>query len=210
LVNCRIRTSSRHLNGIRKNWSIDFEHGGRDLASLHNATNMFKVAVNLCDVQKRIWAHTASALDYLHNEQNIKHCDIKPQNLLLSNDHQIVKLCDFGHARNIRDVVTSGGTHCYIAPEFLLRGEIGAASDIWALGITMLFVLNIISLPGTESGAETWQISKLGEDKLERRKIRRWLATVSAAKERIPETWSELKEMLDFDFGVRITAAQLV
>jgi hypothetical protein len=74
----------------------------------------------------------------------------------------------------------------------------------------MLFVLNIISLPGTESGAETWQISKLGEDKLERRKMRRWLATVSAAKERIPETWSELKEMLDFDFGVRITAAQLV
>jgi hypothetical protein len=31
-------------------WSIDFEHGGKDLASLRNATNMFNVAINLPDV----------------------------------------------------------------------------------------------------------------------------------------------------------------
>jgi serine/threonine protein kinase len=191
-------------------WSIDFEHGGEDLASLRNATNMFKVAVNEHDVQERILFHMVSALDYLHNEQKIKHCDIKPHNVLLSHDHQIVKLCDFGHARNMRDVVTSGGTHCYIAPEFLLRGEIGAASDIWALGITMLFILNIIPLPGTESRAETWQIGRLVDDKLERRKMRRWLATVTKAKEKIPATWSVLREMLDFDSEVRITAARLV
>jgi serine/threonine protein kinase len=191
-------------------WSIDFEHGGKDLASLRNATNMFSVAVNLYDVQKRILTHTLSALDHLHNEKNTKHCDFKPHNVLLSDDHQMVKLCDFGHARNMRDVVTSGGTHCYIAPEFLLRGEIGAASDIWALGITMLFVLNIIPLPGTESGAETWQIGKLVGDKLERRKMRRWLVTVKEATERIPASWSALKAMLDFDSEARITAAQLV
>jgi hypothetical protein len=191
-------------------WSIDFEHGGKDLASLRNATNMFKVAINEHDVQERILFHMVSALDYLHNKQKIKHCDIKPHNVLLSHDHRIAKLCDFGHARNMRDVVTSGGTHCYIAPEFLVRGEIGAASDIWALGITMLFVLNIIPLPGTEYRAETWQIGRLVDDKLERRKMRRWLATVTKAKEKIPATWSVLREMLDFDSEVRITAAQLV
>lgn len=190
-------------------WSIDFEHGGKDLASLRNATNMFNVAIDLSCVQERIWAHMASALDYLHNEQNIKHCDIKPHNILLSDDHHTAKLCDFGHARNMHDVVTGGGTHCYIAPEFLLRGEIGAASDIWALGITMLFVLNIIPLPGTESGAEMWQIGKLLDDKMERRKMRRWLATVTKAMERIPARCSTLKEMLNFDPEVRITAAQL-
>ncbi|KAH7061037.1 kinase-like domain-containing protein, partial [Paraphoma chrysanthemicola] len=124
-------------------WSIDFEHGGKDLASLRNATNMFGVSINLLNVQERVWTHMASALDYLHNKQNIKHCDIKPHNILLSDNHQTAKLCDFGHARNMPDGVTGGGTHCYIAPEFLLCGEIGAASDIWALGITMLFVLNI-------------------------------------------------------------------
>jgi serine/threonine protein kinase len=190
-------------------WSIDFEHGGKDLASLRNATNMFNVAINLPDVQKRIWAHAASVLDYLHNEERIKHCDIKPHNILLSDNHRTARLCDFGHARNMDDVVTGGGTHCYIAPEFLLEGKIGAASDIWALGITMLYVLNIIPLPGTESGAETWQIDKLVSDKVERRKMRRWLATVTKAMERIPARWSTLKEMLDFDPEVRITATQL-
>jgi hypothetical protein len=40
--------------------------------------------------------------------------------------------------------------------------------------------------------------------------MRRWLATVTKAKEKIPATWSVLREMLDFDSKVRITAAQLV
>jgi serine/threonine protein kinase len=106
--------------------------------------------------------------------------------------------------------VTSGGTHCYISTEFLLRSEIGAVSDIWILGITMLFVLNIIPLPGTESRAETWQIGSLVDDILKRRKMRRWLTTVMKAKEKIPATWSVLGEMLDNDSQVRITAAQLV
>jgi hypothetical protein len=73
----------------------------------------------------------------------------------------------------------------------------------------MLYVLNIIPLPGTESGADTWQIDKLVSDKVERRKMRRWLATVTKAIERIPARWSILKEMLDSDPKVRITAAQL-
>jgi serine/threonine protein kinase len=41
------------------------------------------------------------------------------------------------------DVVTGRGTHCYIAPEFLLEGKIGATSDIWALGITMIYVVHV-------------------------------------------------------------------
>ncbi|KAF2000501.1 kinase-like protein [Amniculicola lignicola CBS 123094] len=189
---------------------IDFAHGGRDLASLRSATDMFDVAINLVNVQERIWAHATSALVYLHNEKIIKHCDIKPQNILLSDDHRTGKLCDFGDARNINEVVKSGGTHFYIAPEFLLSGETSAASDIWALGITMLFVLNIIPLPGTESGAEVWQIHKLKDDKVERRKMRKWLNTVTKAIRKIPDKWSPLGEMLDYDPGTRITAKELM
>jgi serine/threonine protein kinase len=167
---------------------------------------MFNLAISYSDVQERIWAHAASTLDYLHNEESIKHCDVKPHNILTSSNHRIARLCDFGHGRNMGDVVKDSSTRYYIAPEFLLEGKIGAASDKRALGITMLYVLNIFPLPGTEPGAETWEIDKLVSDKVERRKMRRWLATVTEAMERIPARWSTLREMLDSDPKVRITA----
>lgn len=39
------------------------------------------------------------AMDYMHS-QNVIHRDIKPENILVSNE-QIIKICDFGFAREI-------------------------------------------------------------------------------------------------------------
>ncbi|KAL5372280.1 hypothetical protein PMIN02_012648 [Paraphaeosphaeria minitans] len=204
-----------HLHIVQAiNWnpaklSIDFEHGGKDLATLTTGTNMFDVAINLEEVQKRIWVHIISALEYLHEEKKIKHLDVKPRNILLSNDHQISRLCDLGHARSIKERVRGGGTHHYIAPEFLSSNEMSAASDIWALGVTMLFVLNIIPLPSSEPGAKVWQINELQKDPKEQRKMMEWIRTVIKAKGKIPDKWSPLKEMLDLDPKTRITARAL-
>ncbi|KAF2022715.1 kinase-like protein, partial [Setomelanomma holmii] len=89
------------------------------------------------DVQMRICTQTASALAYLHQKQETVHRDVKPHNILLSEDHLTVKVCDFGTAQPLSKRDRGGGTHNYIAPEFLLQGTRTAASDIWSLGVTM-------------------------------------------------------------------------
>lgn len=72
---------------------------------------------------------------------DIIHRDIKPENLLISKNG-VLKLCDFGFARNIAN--GSNGlytdyvaTRWYRSPELLLGAPYGKAVDIWAIGCIM-------------------------------------------------------------------------
>ncbi|KAL1114945.1 hypothetical protein AAG570_007768 [Ranatra chinensis] len=81
--------------------------------------------------------------------QNIVHCDLKPENVLLSSnsDFPQVKLCDFGFARIIgeksfrRSVV---GTPAYLAPEVLRNKGYNRSLDMWSVGVIVY-----VSLSGT-------------------------------------------------------------
>jgi serine/threonine-protein kinase len=83
--------------------------------------------------------------------QKIIHCDIKPENIMVSNSGQ-VKLLDFGLARQIskqESVVsfssgsmTLSGTPGYMAPEVMLDETPGAQSDIFSLGVVLYEVLS--------------------------------------------------------------------
>lgn len=81
------------------------------------------------------------SIKYLH-DKNIIHRDIKPENLLV-NDSMVLKLCDFGFARTIKNTPKEQltdyvATRWYRAPELLLtQGEYGPEVDYWAIGCIM-------------------------------------------------------------------------
>ncbi len=80
----------------------------------------------------------AKGLQYAHN-QRVMHLDIKPANLLLSTQNQVL-LADFGLAttlqtqRTHRTVHGFAGTAAYAAPE-QFQNRPGLASDQYALGV---------------------------------------------------------------------------
>ncbi|KAM7410439.1 hypothetical protein PAMA_001738 [Pampus argenteus] len=64
--------------------------------------------------------------------------DIKPENLLISSD-DVLKLCDFGFARNLSEGTDANyteyvATRWYRSPELLLGAPYGKAVDMWSVG----------------------------------------------------------------------------
>ncbi|MFI1154927.1 serine/threonine-protein kinase [Streptomyces sp. NPDC020817] len=92
----------------------------------------------------RLGAEIASALDHVHS-RGIVHHDVKPSNVFL-NEAGSPHLADFGlsrtvHDRSLESSETLVGTLAYMAPEQFLGQPASTASDIYALGLTLLEAL---------------------------------------------------------------------
>ncbi|KAL6858417.1 kinase-like protein [Trichoderma novae-zelandiae] len=94
---------------------------------------------------KAVLRDISSALDYLE-KKGIVHHDIKPHNIAHSPARGAV-LLDFGQAAAVTASGIYGGTLAFLPPEFLLHGARGCAGDVWALGLTMLYILGKVSMP---------------------------------------------------------------
>ncbi|XP_072970325.1 putative receptor protein kinase ZmPK1 [Typha angustifolia] len=91
---------------------------------------------------------TAKGLAYLHHEclEWVIHCDVKPENILLTRDFE-AKIADFGLAKlSKRD--GSGfnfskirGTMGYMAPEWALNLPITAKVDVYSYGVVLLEIV---------------------------------------------------------------------
>lgn len=88
------------------------------------------------------FAQLATVLEAAHDRHTI-HCDIKPENLFLieEGDETQIKVLDFGIARRHGESSRAVGTPLYAAPE-QWRGRVeGAATDLWACGLIVYFML---------------------------------------------------------------------
>src|SRR5262249_55897447 len=100
------------LNGTAFHYLVLEYLGGGDLAKLCR-TEPLTLDRALYYLQQ-----VCAGLAHAH-ECGIIHCDVKPQNLLLTADRETVKMADFGVARieASEGAITRVGTNIYAAPE---------------------------------------------------------------------------------------------
>jgi len=91
----------------------------------------------------KIGCEAASILAYLHeHDPPIVHRDLTPDNMMIRPDGTLA-IIDFGAANYMLGTATQTliGKHAYMPPE-QLRGKAEPASDIYALGATLFFLLS--------------------------------------------------------------------
>jgi len=93
-----------------------------------------------------VFRMVGSALNAMH-QQGYVHCDIKPNNILLSKSGSI-KIIDLGQSCRIGTTKPRiQGTPDYIAPEQVRRKPLGPKTDIFNLGATMYWALTGKNVP---------------------------------------------------------------
>ena len=88
--------------------------------------------------RRRVFGQLLEAVGAMHR-QSIIHNDIKPENILITEADNDVKLIDFGFADADAHILerSLGGTRQYASPELLAQRETDARSDIYSIGRLM-------------------------------------------------------------------------
>lgn len=115
----------------------------------HENQNQFQSGLEI-DVVRKYFRQLIVGIDYLHRNEII-HYDIKPDNILLSSDRKQIKVADFGISAMFTrpgddsHVSRTVGSPAFLSPEIIKSEQDGAvsgtATDIWAMGVTLYFIL---------------------------------------------------------------------
>ncbi|KAL5061697.1 hypothetical protein RYX36_023434 [Vicia faba] len=118
--------------------SLVFECLDCDLKKYIKQNQCYGSSINNPFTRKSFLYQILSAVEYCHSHKII-HRDLKPSNLLINQEKKIIKLADFGLARELADpemfYTEKIATRWYRAPEVLfLNGQYSTPIDIWAVG----------------------------------------------------------------------------
>jgi len=111
----------------------EFMSGGSVYDYLHKRKGSFKLPSLL-----RVAIDISKGMDYLH-QNNIIHRDLKAANLLMD-EHEVVKVADFGVARVKAQsgvMTAETGTYRWMAPEVIEHKSYDHKADIFSFGIVM-------------------------------------------------------------------------
>ncbi|MDE6296556.1 MAG: protein kinase [Muribaculaceae bacterium] len=154
------RVADRYLNDIltvealRKEFEIGYglEHQGIVKYLAYENNSIFEEYIDGCTLREmldnrdkrlrspgflqQVCRQILNALEYLHRH-DVVHLDLKPENVMVSNIGNVVKLIDLGSARNGAFDNTEGYTPGYMAPE--QRGDFATdvRTDIYLVGKLM-------------------------------------------------------------------------
>jgi serine/threonine protein kinase/tetratricopeptide (TPR) repeat protein len=158
-----------------------------------NATLDMLGHLNHVDAVLWLTARLAEGLAHAH-ERGILHCDLKPANVLLSDDGQPM-LLDFNLAvdtvrRSDGQMAIIGGTPPYMAPEHLelfVGGTrpVDARSDVYALGVVLYELLTCRHLFTVRHGAVDELVPAALAERRTVPAVRRWNRAVTPAVEAI-------------------------
>jgi eukaryotic-like serine/threonine-protein kinase len=127
-----VRSFGSDLAGERPHLVLELVEGPR-LSTLIRRYGLIleqvlPLALNLCSV-----------LHYLAKE-GVVHLDVKPRNIIMAGSPRLIDLSVAREIRELRKLQTHVGTDAYMAPEQCdpeRWSEIGPASDVWGLGVTV-------------------------------------------------------------------------
>ncbi len=154
----------------------------KSLASFRDTSGRFNGTVS--DAHK-VLSDMASALAFIHDHK-VVHNDVKMYNIMYNPERGAV-LIDFGLSLPYgRTPSTSCGTPWYLPPEFVDDWTTrGPSSDVWALGVVLLWMLGRIPFPEKTPG---WSIGDIHyyeptspESSKARRAMRTWTNQVIAS-----------------------------
>lgn len=135
------------------------DYGGLDLAYQFDNLSLTLSEHSI----KKLMKQLLGGLAYLH-QQGILHRDLKLSNILYD-DGEVLKICDFGLAKQKDQVMTKGVvTLWYRAPELLLGSKgYTEAVDMWAVGCIFAELLNggHPVMPGKSEAGQFQMICKL-------------------------------------------------